>query len=290
MSQEKLLSPDCLPAPDGYEPPKFAVPAQACDTHFHVTPTPPWHTAPDASYQPVASSPASARRMQSALGLSRAVVVQASVFGVDNRGVLEALAAQPGRLRGTVVLGPAVTDAEIETMHAMGVRGYRCISNGLGATMSLDTMRALAPRVAEYGWHVEILPALDQWQDLLPILVKLPTRVVIDHMGGIPAEATLDHPACKALRRLVRERGACVKLIGSRVSADPLDPRLIERAQALYEDGADGMVWGTDWPHVGMTRMPDAGSLLNAFAQWFDHDKDVLSRILATNPASIFDF
>ena len=50
------------------------------------------------------------------------------------------------------------------------------------------------------------------------------------------------------------------------------------------------MVWGSDWPHVACSSMPDAGRLLNLLADWFDADATTLHQLLVVNPARLFDF
>ena len=60
------------------------------------------------------------------LGMSRGVLVQPSVYGTDNRAMLEALALDPKRLRGVAVVPFDVSITEIERLHALGVRGVRC--------------------------------------------------------------------------------------------------------------------------------------------------------------------
>jgi 2-pyrone-4,6-dicarboxylate lactonase len=94
----------------------------------------------------------------------------------------------------------------------------------------------------------------------------------------------------QAIFSLLSAGRAWIKLIGYRLSPALMEPRLIRRAQRLYAAAPERMVWGTDWPHVGLTEASDAGRLLNAFAGWFDHDAGVLNQILSLNPEVLFDF
>ncbi|WP_063830518.1 amidohydrolase family protein [Cupriavidus sp. SK-3] len=278
-----------LPPPESYATPTFVVPGGAWDCHSHVTPRGNWALVSDASYLPAPAPPEKHRKMRAALGLQRGAVIQASVFGTDNTGVIEALTDEPDILRGVVVAGQTIDDAEIERLHGIGVRGMRFITNGLGGTVGTQAMVALAPRIAEFGWHAEVLPGPTQWPELLPVLEALPCKIVIDHMGGFPPEFGVNHPTTQVIRKLLVERGAWVKLIGYRLSDDLMDSRVIERAHAFYGDAPGQMIWGTDWPHVGIKKPVDAGQLLNAFARWFDNDPEVMHRVLAMNPACLFD-
>lgn len=66
--------------------------AGACDCHMHVF-DPAWPLAASATAPaPPASTLQDYRAVQTALGLSRAVVVQSTAYGFDNRCMLDALA------------------------------------------------------------------------------------------------------------------------------------------------------------------------------------------------------
>ena len=63
--------------------------------------------------------------LHDALGLTRGVMVLASVHGTDNRAMPDAAAAHPERLRAIVAVTEGVTEAEIAAVHAKGARGIR---------------------------------------------------------------------------------------------------------------------------------------------------------------------
>lgn len=282
--------PQSLPPPEHYAPPGFPVPPGACDAHTHIVPASGWQLVPDASYEPAPAPPPAHRAMRKALKLDRGVIVQPSIFGTDNSALLSALAEEPQRLRGEAVVAASTSDAELERLHAAGVRGLRFVFGSLGGGQGLDALIALAPRIVTLGWHAEILLREKQWTEYLDALLALPCTLVIDHMGSIPAEVGPDQAAVRAMRRLVVEHGAWVKLIGYRLSKDPADPRITERARLLIADAPEHMVWGSDWPHVFAKPMPDAGLLLGSLDAWVQGDASLRQRILADNPARLFDF
>lgn len=83
-----------------------------------------------------------------------------------------------------------------------------------------------------------------------------------------------------------------VKLSGAyRISESWQDGYLdvVPFAQKLIETAPDRMVWGSDWPHVSVSRMPDTGGLRNLLAAWVP-DEQVRNRILVDNPARLYDF
>jgi predicted TIM-barrel fold metal-dependent hydrolase len=49
------------------------------------------------------------------------------------------------------------------------------------------------------------------------------------------------------------------------------------------------MLWGSDWPHVAMARIPDTGRLRNLLADWAP-DEALRNRILVDNPARLYGF
>jgi len=59
------------------------------------------------------------------LGLSRAVLVQPSVYAFDNRALLDALHGNSTHFRGVVVVGADVADATLDDMTEAGIRGVR---------------------------------------------------------------------------------------------------------------------------------------------------------------------
>ncbi len=126
MTQQQDDTPFC-PSPDPHpRSPTFAMPAGACDTHFHIFPAGHEHRyVPDRSYTPPPLELSDFDHVALALGIERGVVVQASVYGEDNAATLAASAAEPDRLRAVISVTKDVTDAELEAFHAQGARGIR---------------------------------------------------------------------------------------------------------------------------------------------------------------------
>ena len=285
-----LNAAQSLPPPTQYQKPRFAMPRGACDTHTHVIPESGWTLIPEATYTPAPAPAAFHLRMLDALGLDRGVVVQPSIFGTDNTAVVGALALAPERLRGVAVVDPSISDANLLTLHDQGIRGVR-FNVMLGGGGGLKAMTELASRLASLGWPAEIPVNGNLLPELRTALAVLPCRLVIDHMASLGADVSLDAPQMLALRALVAERETWVKLSGAYRLADRAsDPRLAERGRMLVREAPGHMVWGSDWPHVAFSTMPDAGNLLNVLGEWFDADAQTLQQILVDNPARLFDF
>jgi predicted TIM-barrel fold metal-dependent hydrolase len=238
--------------------------AAGWDCHVHVfdaaAPVRPGHYRP--VHRPLAQIEATAR----AHGIGHLVLVQPSVYGSDNSVLLRALQAAPGRHRGVVVLDPSTGEAELDRLHATGVRGVRfnlVSPAGHAGDVEPDLLR-LAPALKVRGWHVQWYVHADDLPRLVPWQARTGLRFVLDHLAGLPAQLVDDHPAWVAAQALA-DAGAWLKLSGwyRLQSAAPHADLLptIRRAVALF---GPRMVWGSDWPHTSFApdQMPDYASTL----------------------------
>jgi predicted TIM-barrel fold metal-dependent hydrolase len=277
-------------------PPIVPVPANACDVHAHVLgPASRYPFQPERVYTPPDTSPAEYRAMLDALGIERGVLVQPSVHGFDNRPLLDALATYPARLRGVAAVPFDVELAELERLHAAGVRGVRCnivdVRDAAGR-LPLDELRALARRIAALGWHVELLLHVDAFPDLDRQLADFPVAVVFGHLGYVPTERGMLDPGFQAMLRLLQAGRAWVKLTAPyRLTRNPMPyPDVEPFARALVDAAPERLLWGSDWPHVHIrTAMPNDGDLFNLFARWVP-DSDLRRQVLVDHPAQVYDF
>ncbi|MCC4104743.1 amidohydrolase family protein [Serratia ureilytica] len=282
----------CLAPLDSVEPAMFDVPTGACDTHAHVVAAEPGYPmVEERSYTPPPAPENKYLAMLAATGMSRGVLVQISVYGSDNRYMLDVLRRNPGTLRGVAVVTADISDHELQEMHAAGVRGLR-INVLFGGGTGFDAMEKLAARIAPLGWHLQFLMDMRQLPKLMPRMKKLPCPCVVDHMGHMPVSLGLDHPGYQALMQLVTDHGWWVKLSGTyRISDSWQDDYsdVTPLAQQLITAAPDRMLWGSDWPHVSLPRMPDTGRLRNLLAVWAPDNK-IRKQILVDNPACLYDF
>jgi 2-pyrone-4,6-dicarboxylate lactonase len=283
------------PPPD-FQPrkPRTAFPPGATDCHAHVFgPAARYPWSPARGYTPPDCLLADYRHMLATIGCERAVLVQPSVYGTDNRAHLDALAEAGPAFRMVAVPAPDAPQAELERMAAAGVRGVRfnLVSRGGG---SLDGLESMARRLAPLGWHIQLFAGPETLARIEPALAALPVPVVIDHMGHVTTDLGLDNPGFQALLRLLRGGNAWVKLSGAyRTSCEPRAPYrdVVPYAQALIEAGPERCVWGSDWPHPmhNGRPMPNDGDLADLLADWAP-DPAVRRRILVDNPARLYGF
>ena len=231
------------------------------------------------------------------LGIGRGVLVQPSVYGTDNRAILDAVALHPRRLRAVVALGADVSDAELERLHAAGARGIRVnlADKGGNPFASPAELERLAARIAPLGWHVELLAHVNEMQDWLDALARLPTEVVFGHYGYMPAALGADHPAFRAFLARLESGRWWVKLTApyrltarSALPFDDVEPF----ARALAAACPERLLWGSDWPHPYIRSKavsPDDEGMFAQLMQWIP-DPALQRRILADNPARLYGF
>jgi 2-pyrone-4,6-dicarboxylate lactonase len=279
--------------------PRFLPPRDACDAHAHVfgaaTQFP---YAADRSYTPPDAPHEKYIAMLDTVGFTRGVLVQGSAHGRDNAAMLDALARHPGRLRGVAVADADTTHAELRRWHEIGVRGLRFNHFFRGGSLHyrggvpLEAAEALAPAMAELGWHLQLWIDVKDLPDTIPALRDIGLPVVVDHMGRTDATAGTGTPGFQSLLRYVGDGECWVKLSGAhRLSQrvpDYDDARPFH--EALLRANPERLVWGSDWPHPRMEgEMPDAGHLFELFHAWTP-DEGTRQRILVANPARLYGF
>jgi len=272
-------------------PPRFSVPARACDCHSHILgPTDRYPYVPTRSFTPPDALPDAYLKMLGTLGIERMVVVQPSVYGSDNRRTADAVAELGiARARGVAMVDEAIALAELQRLDDAGIRAARFITTA-GGGPSLDNLRGVARKVAEVGWHIEMYVPVQVWPDLLPIIETLPVSVVFDHMGGLKADVDQNDPTLRAILRLLATGRHWVKLCGYRNSVGHPYADVAPLARRFIAEAPDRCVWGTDWPHTAIKGyMPDDGELLDLLADWAP-DAETRRKILVDNPAALYRF
>lgn len=271
------------------------LPPGACDCHVHVFgPSARYPFAPDRAYTPPEASFQIYQAVMGDLGLSRAVLVQPSVYGTDNRAMLDTLRRAGPNVRGVAVI-EARDDCgkdDLAALDAAGVRGVRVNTLFPGA-LDIDDLEELTARIAPFGWHLQMLIDAAKSPDFVKRLGRLPAPTVIDHLGHMPAGTRPDHPGFQALLGLLREGQTWVKLSAPyRLSARGGPPYDDVRplVEAVLEAAPDRVVWGSDWPHPAIDGpKPHPASLLNPLFDWVD-DADLAHRVLVDNPARLYGF
>lgn len=282
MTAAAMVEPDAL---------SFPVPSGACDCHVHAYDDA-YPLAPTATFKPPHAPLLDYVKVQAALGLTRAVVVQPTGYGFDNRCTLAAVASMSGRARAVVMVPLSVTQATLQDLHAAGVRGVRMMMLP-GGPLGWDALAPLARKIGLLGWHLNVQFNGCDFVQRLPLLQSLDVPLVVDHTGKflMPPGST-DDAAFQALCRLLDRGHAWVKLSApyetSRTGAPNYeDVSLLARYLAKHYP--ERCLWASNWPHPNQSPVPSSAALLNLLSQWVSRTADI-QRILVDNPAQVYGF
>ena len=274
--------------------PRFKLPPGACDTHLHIYgPFDRYPLVEERGYDPDPHSTLDDYlKTHRAVGLERAVIVTGSGNGTNNRITLDALARMQGSFKAVALLNPAVTDAELVQLKAGGFTGFRIKAQGRGGFTYEDTKRVVA-RTSAFGWHIEFMPqSTAEVIAAVPFLNSLKVPYLFDHVADVePHMSTEDHEFRELLRILKNEEQAWINLYSfyQQSEVGPPDYRdMIGVVQSIVANRADNIVWGSNWPHGGVSvPIPDDGDLLD-FVFAAVPDEKTRNAILAANPARLY--
>lgn len=273
--------------------PRFTPPPGAVDAHCHVFgPMAAFPFSAKAKYLPEDAGPEMLFALRNRLGFSRNVIVQASCHGTDNAATLNGIAKSNGKARGVAVVDPAISDAELEALHAGGMRGVRFnFLKRLVDDAPKDKFLEVARRIQPLGWHVVVYFEADILAELRPFLDAIPTLLVIDHMGRPDVAQGPDGPDMRAFRALLDSREDIWTKVTCPDRLDAKGPPWDDFAAAvasLVADYPDRVLWGTDWPHPNMQdAIPDDGALVDMIPR-IAPTAALQHKLLVANPMRLY--
>ena len=209
-----------------------------------------------------------------------------TVDAIDQLGIKHA--------RGVAVLRTDVTDAQLRQLDQAGIKGIRfSLYTPTHAAASFEMVEELSHRVEPFGWHLQLHWTADQFVEHEAMLKRLPSRLVIDHMGRLPQPSGINHPAVHLMHTLLDRGRTWIKLSGPY-----LDSKAGEQGEFRDIDDVpthwiktapERLVWGSDWPHPTETQKPDDAKLLDLITRWTESEA-VIKQILVSNPAELYGF
>ena len=276
----------------GTEAPKLKAPTNATDCHHHIYDAR-YPVDPKATLRPADALVDDYRALQKRIGTTRNVLVQPSTYGTDNRCHLDALAVFGPTARMVAVVDDSVSTEELKRMHALGVRGIRFNLAQAGATTP-EMIEPLSKRINDLGWHIQINAPAAKIMEVLPILERVPSPIVFDHLAHIPQPDGVSHPLYAKVRALVDKGRTWVKLSGAYADTKVGPPTYADSsavARAYAKAAPERCVWGSDWPHPTehAKQLPDDAVLFDLLSDWVP-DENVRHRVLVENPAILYDF
>jgi predicted TIM-barrel fold metal-dependent hydrolase len=279
-----------VPWSSGTESPKLKAPANACDCHMHIYDAK-YPADPKATLKPADALVADYKLLQKRIGTSRNVVVTPSTYGTDNRVTLDAIAQIGPTARGVAVVDATVTDAELKRLNGLGIRGIRFNLVQAGATTA-EMIEPLSRRVNDLGWHIQIHMKGEQIAGIEDLLLRVPSPIVVDHLGRLAQPNALDNPGFKTISKLIDKGRTWVKLSGAYQDTKvgpPTYSDTVAVARAYIKAAPERMVWASDWPHPTEKDKPDDAVLFGLLAEWAP-DEAMRTRILVQNPATLYGF
>ncbi len=273
------------------KPPKLRAPADTCDTHMHIYDAR-FPTAPTAKFTPPDALVPNYLNLRARLGITRTVVVQPTTYGSDNRCTLAAMAALGDSARGIAVVDQSVTDAELDRLTKLGIRGVR-FHMLPGGVLPWNILETMAARLGNFGWHVQLQLDGRTLPEHEAMLKRLTGTLVVDHVGKFLEPVATDHPGFKVLMRLLGNGRTWVKLSAPYEWSKAGPPNYSDvgkLASALATAAPDRMLWATNWPHPtpGLPR-PDDADLLDLLLEWVP-DETTRRKTLVDNPAKLYGF
>jgi 2-pyrone-4,6-dicarboxylate lactonase len=290
---------------DGPSTPRFRLPPGAVDAHCHVFgPGAEFPYAPERKYTPCDAGKAQLVALRDHLGFARNVIVQATCHGADNRAMADACRSSGGRARGVATVRRSVSDADLQDLHAAGVRGVRFnFVKRLVDFTPRDELMEIAGRIAPLGWHVVIYFEAVDLPELWDFFTALPTTVVVDHMGRPDVGLPVDGPQFALFERFMREypnvwsKVSCperLSLAGPKAlqveqaAGRPSYRDVVPFARRIVEQFPDRVLWGTDWPHPNLKdHMPDDGLLVD-FIPHIATTAELQQQLLVGNPMRLY--
>ena len=296
-------------APAALTPVNFIVPAGACDCHVHIVGDPKrFPMSPSRTYTPGTAAVSKLQSVHRGLHVTRTVVVQISIYGADNRCLLDAMKQLGPSARGVAMIDDATPESDLDAMHKAGVRGARLIffQSSLEPPANMAEMRRhfqnTVDKVKKRNWLVQIYARPAVIDALSEQIMAAPVPVVLDHIAGVEASLGTGQRGFDRVLKLVKAGKAYVKISAPYRSSTqaPDFPDIAPFAKALIAANPERILWASDWPHVDSAPVPgrkptdlvpglpiDDGHIFNLLPTWAP-GAATRKLILVENPAKLY--
>jgi D-galactarolactone isomerase len=265
----------------------------ACDCHVHIYELERYPLASTSTFGPPQASWQDYTAVQRRLGLTRAILVQPTGYGYDNRCMLDALALSDGAARGIAIVRSDAPMAQLQEMHDAGVRGVRFMMiPGSGGLLGWDDLELLARRIAEFGWVINLQLHGRDLAQFEARLRALPCLLTIDHIGKFLEPVGTDHPGFQSLLRLLDAGRTWVKVSAPYETSRIGPPNYNDvsmLARALVAANPERCLWASNWPHPNRKPVPDDRDMLELLSLWAS-DQSARRMVLSDNAAKLYGF
>jgi predicted TIM-barrel fold metal-dependent hydrolase len=283
------------------------LPALSCDCHVHIVGAQSHYPMiADRQYTAPVATVDDLRAHMARVGLQRAVIIQPSFYGIDNRCLLDSLALLEGVGRGVAVLEHSVTDAQLRTLDSLGVRGVRInveSSHGRDSRNLQAELIFWSHKLESLGWHIQLFASQALIQQCASTIRQLKVNVVLDHFSLLPSDVAANDAGLTCVTELLAGGNVWLKLSAA-YRLPPAGfangPGVALLAQRLIAANIERIVWGSDWPHTqrekgklqteeSAYRVIPSATLLDQIYQYLP--TEALRRVvLMDNPAKLYRF
>ena len=264
--------------------------------------------APDHAFRPTKAPLEDLLRFEGQLGIDHVCLVAISVYGTDNRLLLQSLRHLKGRGRAVVSIDPkTISDTDLDEMHALGVRGIRINLKSTSQNKSeaelVATLSSYAQRIHRLKWAIQLHVGLADIEKIANEIPKLGLPVVIDHLAT--PDKTLAprlQPGYTQLMDLLTRNQIWVKLSGIYRFAEL--PELDTYVGEILRTAPTQVVWASDWPHTGGVaanpqgdrralqeyRQFDVPAFIAQCKKWCEDDEVLIQKIFVDNPRRLWQY
>jgi predicted TIM-barrel fold metal-dependent hydrolase len=284
-----MIEPDVLPADSRLRAPRRTLPPGTVDCHAHIFDRfERYRFSSERKYSPPPAPREAWLALHASLGVARGVQVNATPYGFDNSITEDFLRGQRGRFVGVAMIRPEVDERTLSRLDEAGFRAARLMDQ-FTAAATTALLEPIAERVAPLGWHLEInIASCADWVPLEPRLRRCPVPLVFDHLGRVRGGEGVDAPGFKVVLRLLTERDDCWTKVSSWYRLSDQGEDMKPFVQKVLKERPDRCVWGTNWPHPGLTRfMPNDADLVDQLDGWLPSEA-VREPLFASNAHKLY--
>ncbi len=228
------------------------------------------------------------------LGIERYVVTQTPFYGTDNSNLLYSLQQLGGSARGIAVVDSSIGEAQYQQLNAAGVVGANFYLMP-GGELDWSCLAPTNERIQDLCWQTQLQFNGRELEQRLAQISSLQGTLVIDHVGKFQPSVSTADASFKALCKLLDSGRCYVKLSAPYESSDNQMPYLQQAgslARFLIREYPDFLVWGSNWPHLGLNQRahwPDTSAAMNCISDW-GGDEQTQQKIFTTTPGQLFGF
>jgi 2-pyrone-4,6-dicarboxylate lactonase len=258
-----------------------------CHAH-HFGPLERYPAIAERGYEPPAVERTDYLAKAQEAGVTTTVWVQPSIYGADNTALDDLLALRPKGTRAVIAPPQSASAAQMRSLHELGVRGLRLnlVSKGGNA---IETVTPYAQHMRELGWHVAAFVDATNDEALDRVMAAFNVPVVVDHFG-YAGNAMPQLDGRSAFSRHLESGRLWVKL-SAPYQIDPGtngSDAAASLAAGLLARAPDRLLFGSNWPHIGLREPPTVNFAKSLVATWSERAGVDARQIFSTNPAALY--